>query len=287
MHKVCELDEEPAGLGQSASESPASQKQLKRQQDKSAKVIDSQRKVTAGHSDVQCANYENASHTKRESSSSMQPSWPASSAKPAPRIPNELMIFQSEQIHAASAGRLEPLGAPLGQATPSATLKKGVLWEQLDSQSLHRRLFGRWKRRYFVLTADYLVCFKCAKAKVGRSEMGKFIYKVSLGPQLSPRWVALREAESQSIFARSSKRAILSRRLGARTAIWAFESAAPISVTYWLASGLVCLAMHWLVERIASSSSVAIHARNLYSKSRFESHFLPLRSLLVSILFIL
>lgn len=54
-----------------------------------------------------------------------------------------------------------------------STIKKGVLWQHQQG------LFNRWKKRYFILTTDYLVCFKRSTPKVGRSEMGKFLYKVS------------------------------------------------------------------------------------------------------------
>ncbi len=52
----------------------------------------------------------------------------------------------------------------------SSTLKKGLLWAQRD------KLFSRWKERYFVLTKDYLNCFKKGTSRV--SEMGEFLYKV-------------------------------------------------------------------------------------------------------------
>lgn len=61
----------------------------------------------------------------------------------------------------------------------SSTSKKGVLWQQQNYDKFHQRLFSRWKKRYFILTTDYLVCFKRSTSKVGRSEMGKFLYKVS------------------------------------------------------------------------------------------------------------
>ncbi|XP_068083246.1 uncharacterized protein [Anabrus simplex] len=48
-------------------------------------------------------------------------------------------------------------------------IKKGLLWQQRD------RLFSRWKERYFILTRDYLHCFKRAADKI--SNMGQFIFK--------------------------------------------------------------------------------------------------------------
>lgn len=59
------------------------------------------------------------------------------------------------------------------------TIKKGVLWQQQNHNKFRQKLFSRWKKRYFILTTDYLVCFKRSPSKVGRSEMGKFLYKVS------------------------------------------------------------------------------------------------------------
>ena len=50
---------------------------------------------------------------------------------------------------------------------------KGVLWYCRDT------LLSRWnwKERYFILTDDYLSCFK--KAKGQYSDMGAFLFKVS------------------------------------------------------------------------------------------------------------
>lgn len=72
------------------------------------------------------------------------------------------------------AGHL-PFSISLVQET-SAT-KKGVLWEQQQN----RFFFNRWKERFFILTTDYLTCFKkgSKKSYVG-TEMGTFVYKVSV-----------------------------------------------------------------------------------------------------------
>ena len=40
------------------------------------------------------------------------------------------------------------------------------------------RIFSRWKERYFVLTRDYLQCFKKGSSRI--SEMGGFIFKIRL-----------------------------------------------------------------------------------------------------------
>lgn len=71
------------------------------------------------------------------------------------------------------------VGVQYGNEENIFTVKKGVLWQQQQYDKFHQRLFSRWKKRYFILTTDYLVCFKRSTPKVGRSEMGKFLYKVS------------------------------------------------------------------------------------------------------------
>ncbi|XP_026472391.1 uncharacterized protein LOC113376616 [Ctenocephalides felis] len=60
-------------------------------------------------------------------------------------------------------------------------IKRGLLWQQRD------RLFSRWKERYFVLTRDYLHCFK--RCTSGASNMGEFIFKVKLVDVLSVQWL--------------------------------------------------------------------------------------------------
>ena len=55
----------------------------------------------------------------------------------------------------------------------ACTLRKGLLWQQRD------KIFSRWKERFFVLTPDYLNCFKRGTSRM--SEMGEFLFKV--------RWV--------------------------------------------------------------------------------------------------
>jgi len=54
----------------------------------------------------------------------------------------------------------------------SAPLKKGLLWQQKD------RFFCRWKERFFILTKDYLQCFKKENSRI--SEMGTFLFKLKL-----------------------------------------------------------------------------------------------------------
>lgn len=59
------------------------------------------------------------------------------------------------------------------KATP---IRKGLLWQQRD------KLFSQWKERYFILTSDYLQCFKKGSSKTQEHSllMGEFIFKIKL-----------------------------------------------------------------------------------------------------------
>jgi len=57
-----------------------------------------------------------------------------------------------------------------GSSTTS--LLKGVLWQQREKR------FSRWKERFFILTNDYLQCFRRGSSKL--SEMGSFIFRIRL-----------------------------------------------------------------------------------------------------------
>lgn len=81
-------------------------------------------------------------------------------------------------VNGKAAAAKEPAGGPLLETT---TVKKGLLWQQWD------KFFSRWKERYFVLTKDYLACFK-KESKVGTSEMGGFLYKVNLADVEGLQW---------------------------------------------------------------------------------------------------
>lgn len=63
---------------------------------------------------------------------------------------------------------------PNGGCPPchSSTILKGVLWQTREKR------FSRWKERFFVLTSDYIQCFRKGTSKM--SEMGAFIYRVRL-----------------------------------------------------------------------------------------------------------
>ncbi|XP_063245124.1 uncharacterized protein LOC134546316 isoform X2 [Bacillus rossius redtenbacheri] len=64
-------------------------------------------------------------------------------------------------------------------------IKKGLLWQQRD------RIFSRWKERYFILTRDYLHCFKRASGSGPDriSDMGQFIFKVKLVEVDRVEWI--------------------------------------------------------------------------------------------------
>ncbi len=57
-------------------------------------------------------------------------------------------------------------------SSSSSAIRKGLLWQQRD------RLFSRWKERFFVLTPDYLQCFRRGTSRL--TEMGAFAFKVRL-----------------------------------------------------------------------------------------------------------
>lgn len=51
-------------------------------------------------------------------------------------------------------------------------VRKGLLWQQKD------KFFSRWKERFFILTDDYLQCFKKENSRI--SEMGSFLARFKL-----------------------------------------------------------------------------------------------------------
>ena len=62
--------------------------------------------------------------------------------------------------------------ASVVSAVASSTVRKGLLWQQRD------KIFSRWKERFFILTEDYLQCFKRGTSRI--TEMGAFIFKIKL-----------------------------------------------------------------------------------------------------------
>jgi hypothetical protein len=81
--------------------------------------------------------------------------WPVSSSQAT-----------SSSISSSTALPTASVSAAVGQ------IRKGLLWQQRD------RIFSRWKERFFVLTKDYLQCFKKGSSRI--SEMGGFIFKIRL-----------------------------------------------------------------------------------------------------------
>nr|CAD7397027.1 unnamed protein product [Timema poppensis] len=72
-----------------------------------------------------------------------------------------------------------------GKSSEIHAIKKGLLWQQRD------RIFSRWKERYFILTRDYLHCFKRASGSGPDriSDMGQFIFKVKLADVERVDWI--------------------------------------------------------------------------------------------------
>ncbi|XP_019866994.2 uncharacterized protein LOC109595986 [Aethina tumida] len=75
---------------------------------------------------------------------------------------------------ARRAGFTQSLLSPNFGKDSTHAIKRGLLWQQRD------KLFSRWKERYFILTRDYLHCFRRASGSDRISEMGQFLFKVKL-----------------------------------------------------------------------------------------------------------
>lgn len=82
------------------------------------------------------------------------------------------MIIKQDRTH--SYFLFQSLLAPMFDKETVHAIKKGLLWHQRD------RLFSRWKERYFILTRDYLHCFRRASGSERISEMGQFLLKIKL-----------------------------------------------------------------------------------------------------------
>ncbi|XP_067620419.1 putative uncharacterized protein DDB_G0293878 isoform X1 [Eurosta solidaginis] len=87
-------------------------------------------------------------------------------------------VYYKPDVQSLLAGRI-PVASMTGP------IKRGLLWQQRD------RLFSRWKERYFVLTRDYLHCFKRASGSANEraSDMGQFIFKVKLVDVEKVEWL--------------------------------------------------------------------------------------------------
>ena len=81
------------------------------------------------------------------------------------RVQHCSFLFQQNMVSLISGLNEEALNS-------SAQVKKGILWQQRD------KIFSRWKERFFVLTNDYLQCYKKGSSRI--TEMGGFIYGLRL-----------------------------------------------------------------------------------------------------------
>ncbi|KAG8232940.1 hypothetical protein J437_LFUL014199, partial [Ladona fulva] len=90
------------------------------------------------------------------------------------------MSYSTTPINTASSAS----STSLSPALSSSIVKRGALWELEQHRGgspwlLHNlHLISRWKHRYFLLTHDYLHCFKRDAGKI--SEMGQFLFKIKL-----------------------------------------------------------------------------------------------------------
>ena len=89
---------------------------------------------------------------------------------------SDLVGSEVEMLFDSPAGG--PGGCPItssstnNSTTTTTSLLKGVLWQQREKR------FSRWKERFFILTNDYLQCFRRGSSKL--SEMGTFIFRIRL-----------------------------------------------------------------------------------------------------------
>ncbi|KAH9360444.1 hypothetical protein HPB48_013419 [Haemaphysalis longicornis] len=60
-------------------------------------------------------------------------------------------------------------------------VKKDLMWQKRDT------FFSRWEERFFVLTKDYLACFK-KDSKIGTPKMGRLLRKVNLADVEAVHW---------------------------------------------------------------------------------------------------
>lgn len=107
-----------------------------------------------------------------------QPSeTPILSLKDSPllaRVRRAMIRQEEESLRAPRSLLGQSLLSPMFDKETVHAIKKGLLWHQRD------RLFSRWKERYFILTRDYLHCFRRASGSERISEMGQFLLKIKL-----------------------------------------------------------------------------------------------------------
>ncbi|ODM94452.1 hypothetical protein Ocin01_12225 [Orchesella cincta] len=76
-------------------------------------------------------------------------------------------------------------------------VKKGLLMQQRE------KMWSRWKERYFILTRDYLHCFRrlrnVYRLQITLSAMGQFIYKLRLANVEEIRWEARKNGNGSRI----------------------------------------------------------------------------------------
>jgi len=89
---------------------------------------------------------------------------------PDPKSSNYPGGSEAEMLYGSDAGPTSTFST--NSTTNSTTLLKGVLWQQREKR------FSRWKERFFILTNDYLQCFRRGSSKL--SEMGTFIFRIRL-----------------------------------------------------------------------------------------------------------
>ncbi|XP_039449459.1 homeobox protein 2 isoform X1 [Culex pipiens pallens] len=94
---------------------------------------------------------------------------------------------------------------PVAQMT--GPIKRGLLWQQRD------RLFSRWKERYFILTRDYLNCFKRSSGSASEkiSDMGQFIFKIKLVDVEKVEWLNRRSYSAIGLLLGSREGRVLLR----------------------------------------------------------------------------
>ncbi|XP_075213417.1 uncharacterized protein LOC142319715 isoform X1 [Lycorma delicatula] len=84
-------------------------------------------------------------------------------------------------------------------------IKKGLLWQQRE------RLFSRWKERYFILTRDYLHCFKRSSGTDKISNLGQFLFKIKLVEVDRVEWINKKSYSTVGITLQARESRILLR----------------------------------------------------------------------------
>jgi len=95
--------------------------------------------------------------------------------KPEPEFfRNNAATSSSSEVHpnVQNGGSTNSAVEATAISVQTTSLLKGVLWQQREKR------FSRWKERFFMLTNEYLQCFRKGTSKI--SEMGGFIYRIRL-----------------------------------------------------------------------------------------------------------